>query len=150
MTRFLFFLVALPLLASCGGSNIPTCLLFAPEHSTVDGISQVQDTMNGDQVDDVVVLGTTAVDAAPLEGLTVLFDVACDDEACAPTFECAPATVDVGDTVSCAMLDDLVSAACDWNCQVSVTATALDSDVCRDALEVVQVAGSHVDAMAGR
>ncbi len=137
--------VLLPVLASCGTSNVPTCVLFTPEHNTTDGIAQVGETMNGDQVDDVVALRTNAVDAAPLEGLTALYEVSCDSEACAPTVNCDPGTFDVGDLLGCDVVDELTLAPCAWSCQVSVTATALDSDVCRDTLTVIQLAGQHVD-----
>lgn len=143
-------LLVLPLLASCGGSNIPSCLIFTPEHDTIDGLARAGETLQGDRVEDVIVLGTNAVDAAPLVGLTVLYDTNCDDEACAPTIECEPGTMDVGDQVRCDVIDDLVNGACSWTCQVSVTATVLDNDVCRDTLAVVDVAGDHVEAMPGR
>ena len=129
---------------------MPTCVLFTPEHNTIDGIAQVGQTMEGDQVDDVVLLGTNAVDAAPLQGLTILYETSCDDEACTPTVECEPPTLDVGDTVSCSVLDEIAQADCAWTCQVSVTATVLDSDVCRDTLAVIELAGEHVGAVPGR
>lgn len=142
--------VLLPVLAGCPGSNVPTCVLFTPEHNTIDGIAQVGQTMTGDRVDDVVALGTNAIDAAPLQGLTVLYETSCDSADCAPTVECEPATFDVGDTVRCAVLDELTVDTCAWSCQVSVTATVLDSDICRDTLAVVDVAGEHVGAVPGR
>jgi hypothetical protein len=149
-TIFFCLVLVVPVLASCGGSNVPSCLLFTPEHNTIDGIAQVGQTMEGDQVDDVVLLGTNLVDAAPMEGLTVLYEVSCDDEACTPTVDCAPQVIDVGDAVSCSVLDEIAQGDCSWTCQVSVTATVLDSDVCRDTLAVIELAGEHIGAVPGR
>lgn len=142
--------VLLPVLASCSVSNVPTCVLFTPEHNTIDGIAEVGQTMNGDMVGDVIRLGTSGIDASPVESLTVLYETSCDDEACAPTFDCGAQAINVGDSVSCAVLDEITEADCNWTCQVSVTATALDSDVCRDTLAVIDVAGEHIGAVPGR
>lgn len=150
MRAFLLISLSSVLLGlGCGGNNVPSCLLMTPEHTTQDGVAQAGQTIQGDRVEDVVIFGTTAIDAAPTAGLTMLYETSCADEACTPDIECDPSTLAAGDSITCDVVDDLV-AACLWSCQISITATVLDNDVCRDALVVADVAGEHVDAVPGR
>ena len=136
----------------CGGGSVPPCLVFTPEHPTVDGVVRVGSTWEGDRVEDVVVVGTGGFEGGPAGGITLIYQVSCDDPSCTPDIECSPDVLDrAGDGLRCDVVDAIAANACAWTCQLGITGTVLDSGACRDAVEVVELDGAHQEpATAGR
>ena len=139
------------LLHACSGGGVPDCLVFTPVHVTTDGVVDVGMLTQGEVTEDAIRLETTAIEGAPQSSVFVELNTNCDDAACEPDVSCAPGTLDpVGGTVTCDISDDISGDSCSWSCQVSLTATVLDDDVCRDVYVVVDVIGEHDVVQVGR
>jgi|GEM_PF-5904982 len=135
------------LLTACpggGGGGVPDCLVFNPVHATSGGVVDVGGMTMGETREDVISLETTGIEGAPSSGVFIEVATNCDDAACTPEFTCSPGSLDsVGDTVTCDVEDTITESSCMWSCQVSLTATVLDDELCRDVFEVVEVVGQH-------
>lgn len=139
------------LLSACSGGGVPDCLVFTPVHATTGGVLDVGALFEGDTAEDVVAVETTGIEGAPSGSIFVEVQSNCDDPDCEPDFACEPGTLDpVGQTVTCDVTDNIVGLECSWSCQLSLTATVLDEDVCRDAFTLAEVVGDHVAPTLGR
>ena len=144
-------LLTLPLLAclltACpggGGGGTPDCLVFTPVHATSGGNVDVGAMIEGEVLEGVIEVETTAIEGAPSAGVFIDVQSNCDDPDCTPTFDCSPGTLDpVGTTVLCDVADEIEGDSCAWSCQLRLTATVLDTDVCRDVASLSTVVGTH-------